>query len=52
MEYPVYWTYSEWTEGFRRLLDYLKLDEVGVAVPVGQDSKIVIMGVIIDLFKG
>ena len=24
----MYWTYSEWTEGFLRLLDYLKVDEV------------------------
>lgn len=30
VEYPVYWTYGEWTEGFRRLLDYLKLDEVHI----------------------
>ena len=30
MEYPVYWTYAEWTEGFRRLLDFLQLDEVGL----------------------
>jgi len=29
VEYPTYWTYSEWTEGFLRLLDFLKLDEVG-----------------------
>lgn len=28
VEYPTYWTYSEWTEGFLRLLDFLKLDEV------------------------
>ena len=28
VEYPVYWTYSEWTEGFKRLLDFLHLDEV------------------------
>ncbi|KAK2555317.1 Maspardin [Acropora cervicornis] len=27
VEYPTYWTYSEWTEGFLRLLDFLKLDE-------------------------
>jgi len=30
VEYPVYWTYAEWTEGFRRLLDFLQLDEVGL----------------------
>jgi len=32
VEYPVYWTYNEWTEGFIRLLDYLKIDEVGASV--------------------
>lgn len=24
----MYWTYAEWTEGFRRLLDFLQLNEV------------------------
>ncbi|KAK3735179.1 hypothetical protein QZH41_018140 [Actinostola sp. cb2023] len=28
LEYPVYWTYTEWTEGFKKLLDYLHLDKV------------------------
>ncbi|EDO37239.1 predicted protein [Nematostella vectensis] len=28
VEYPVYWTYSEWTDGFRKLLDFLHLDKV------------------------
>ena len=34
----MYWTYGEWTEGFRRLLDYLKLDEVGVYIAEGTKS--------------
>ena len=32
VEYPMYWTYGEWTEGFRWLVGYLKLDEVGVYI--------------------
>ena len=32
LEYPMYWTYGEWTEGFRWLVGYLKLDDVGVYI--------------------
>ena len=28
VEYPVYWTYTEWVEGMKKLLDFLKLDKV------------------------
>ncbi|XP_028411696.1 maspardin-like isoform X2 [Dendronephthya gigantea] len=28
VEYPVYWTYAEWVEGMKKLLDFLKLDKV------------------------
>ena len=28
VEYPVYWTYNEFTDGFRKLLDHLQLDKV------------------------
>ncbi|XP_046862654.1 maspardin-like [Xenia sp. Carnegie-2017] len=28
VEYPVYWTYGEWVEGMKKLLDFLKLDKV------------------------
>lgn len=30
IEYPAYWTYQEWIEGFRRLLDHFRLDKVHV----------------------
>lgn len=30
IEYPVYWTYQEWVEGFRRLLDHFRLDKVHI----------------------
>lgn len=30
IEYPVYWSYQEWVEGFRRLLDHFRLDKVHV----------------------
>ena len=42
MEYPVYWTYNEWTEGFRRLLDYLQLDEVSVILLQNNDLNILV----------
>ena len=28
LSYPVYWTVNEWCEGFRKLLDFLQLDQV------------------------
>ena len=28
IEYPVYWSYQEWVEGFRKLLDHFRLDKV------------------------
>lgn len=28
LSYPVYWTINEWCEGFRKLLDFLQLDQV------------------------
>lgn len=30
IEYPVYWSYHEWVEGFRRLLDHFRLDKVHI----------------------
>lgn len=30
IEYPAYWKYEEWIEGFRRLLDHFHLDKVHV----------------------
>jgi len=30
IEYPAYWTYQEWIEGFRRLLDHFHLDKVHI----------------------
>ncbi|KAK4306618.1 hypothetical protein Pmani_021569 [Petrolisthes manimaculis] len=30
VEYPVYWTVSEWCEGFRRLLDILEIDRAHI----------------------
>jgi len=30
IEYPVYWTNTEWVEGFRRLLDHFRLDKVHI----------------------
>ncbi|GAB6031233.1 hypothetical protein CHUAL_009045 [Chamberlinius hualienensis] len=30
LQNPVYWTVSEWCEGFRKLLDYLGLDKVHI----------------------
>ena len=28
LSYPVYWSINEWCEGFRKLLDFLQLDQV------------------------
>lgn len=30
IEYPVYWSYQEWVEGFRKLLDHFRLDKVHI----------------------
>ena len=44
VEYPVYWSYSEWTEGFKRLLDFLHLDEVSTEAYVKKMCSIKLSG--------
>ena len=44
VEYPVYWTYSEWTEGFKRLLDFLHLDEVSTEPNIKKTCSIRLSG--------
>ena len=44
VEYPVYWTYSEWTEGFKRLLDFLHLDEVSTKPNIKKTCSIRLWG--------
>lgn len=34
LQYPVYWDLMEFCDGFRKLLDYLQLDKVGVFFPI------------------